>query len=558
MKKRPLSAKSIWGSYECGCRFKSSIGLYDTVKRNENYFIGKQWEGVDANGLPTPTFNFLKRVVLFQVATVTSDNMTIQASGLPSTGRRTAREMERITNIVNHQFQAIFERERFVAKIREFMRNAAVDGDGCMYFWFDPSIENGQEVKGEIRAEIVGNTRVLFGNPNSREVQTQPWIMIEKRMMTEDVQQMVEENGGNPDEIQPDSNMTDNEYYQYTNDKVTVLLYFYRDRETGRIWCAESTEKVMLREPYDTGYTLFPIIYMSWDYIQDCYHGQAMISGLVPNQDFVNKSFAMSGVSLMTSAFPKTVYDKNRIPFWSGAVGEAIGVPGNVEGVAKTIDPAPINPQIAQFLELSIDKTQTFLGASDVAMGDSRPDNTSAIIALQRAANTPMELTKQNMYQCVEDAGRIWIDMMRAKYGVRYVEDRMYIDQPGMQPLGMALPPQEFTAMFDFSAELENVNLSIKLDVGASSYWSEIASMQTIDNLLMQNKISLVEYLERVPQGYIAKKQELIDARNGQNAPPVSSGSGSAGAAGPIDAIPVEGGPGNGMLQRALNRTGVT
>ena len=52
--------------------------------------------------------------------------------------------------------------------------------------------------------------------------------------------------------------------------------------------------------------------------------------------------------------------------------------------------------------------------------------------------------------------------------------------------------------------------MSLKLDVGASSYWSEIAAMQTMDNLLTQGKIDLVDYLERIPYGYISKKQELI------------------------------------------------
>ena len=53
--------------------------------------------------------------------------------------------------------------------------------------------------------------------------------------------------------------------------------------------------------------------------------------------------------------------------------------------------------------------------------------------------------------------------------------------------------------------------LSIKLDVGGSAYWSEIAQMNTLDNLLLNGQINVVDYLERVPNGYIANQQELID-----------------------------------------------
>lgn len=52
--------------------------------------------------------------------------------------------------------------------------------------------------------------------------------------------------------------------------------------------------------------------------------------------------------------------------------------------------------------------------------------------------------------------------------------------------------------------------MAMKLDVGASSYYSEIASIQTLDNLLQLNRITTVQYLERIPDGYIPSRRELI------------------------------------------------
>ena len=552
--------------FEAGYSFNQQIGLYDNVKINEDFFVGNQWEGVESNGLPTPTFNFLKQVVLFQVATITSDNLAMQATSLPSTTPYTSKQLEKVMEVINHQFSAIIERNRIVTKNREMLRNAAVDGDGAMHFYFDPTIENGQNVKGEIVAEVLENTRVIFGNPNCREVQQQPYIIIPRRELVEDVRWKVEqfkEEGlteiKDPMSITPDSEKWQNKYDSYTDDKVTVLTYYYRNREDGHIWCMECTEKGIIRKPYDTEYTMYPIVWINWDYIHDCYHGQAMITGLIPNQKFINKIFAMVGISLMTTAFPKIVYDRTKIKNWDGSVGSAVGVSGSVDGVATTLGGASVNPQIAQFMELCIAKTRSFLGASDVAMGDSRPDNTSAIIALQRAANTPMEMTKQNLFACVEEMGMIWMDMMAAKYGVRKVETTMMLDKPGEQPLGMAVPAAPFMVDFDFSA-LKNIRVAIKQDVGASSYWSEIANMQTLDNLLMNNKITLKQYLERIPNGYISKKQELIneiEAMTAQPTAPIGTGmSKDSMDQVSADQIPVEGGPGNAALQRALNKEG--
>lgn len=546
--------------YDKGVMFNTQIGLYDTVTENENFFIGKQWEGVEANGLPTPVFNFLKRVTLFQIATISSDNLSMQATPLNSTSKYGLADLEQVTDVINKQFAEIFERNKIVTKVREFMRNAAVDGDGATYSWFDPDMETGQEAKGGIVTEIIENTRIIFGNPNERNVQQQPYIIIPMRKQVEYVKNLAEKNGVKKDDI--DSIRADSEAYgnkmdALTDDRVSMYIYLYRDFDTGTIHSYKCTQNVELEEDKDTELKHYPITWMNWDYIQDSYHGQALISQLLPNQKFVNKAFAMAMISLMTTAYPKIVYDKTRIPKWDSRVGAAIGVNGgDMNSIAKIIDPAQISPQISQFIDLAVNYTQNFMGASDAALGDTRPDNTSAIIALQRASNAPLELVKLNMYESIEDLGRIYLDMMRVYYGTRYVQVKFLSKQEmNNQPLGMSIQDTNFNKPFDFSI-LNEIPMSLKLDVGASAYWSEITTVQTLDNLLMQGKIELVDYLERIPEGYVSKKQELIDKLQGMQAQMAGQQSNSP-VMGQGTEIPVEGGSGYGQLQRALNETGV-
>lgn len=140
---------------------------------------------------------------------------------------------------------------------------------------------------------------------------------------------------------------------------------------------------------------------------------------------------------------------------------------------------------------------------------DTRPDNTSAIIALQRAASTPSEITKQNIYQSIEDLFRIYIEFMAEYYGKRAV------DMPTPPQVEQAMQfiqqdvPAEVPMEFDFKV-LKDMPMALKLDVGASSYYSEIASIQTLDNLLKMNKISVIQYLERIPDGYVPGRRDLI------------------------------------------------
>ena len=566
MKKKNPTPESVYKKYDKCVTFNTQIDLYDTVKKNENFFIGKQWEGVESNGLPTPVFNFLKRVTLFQVATISSDNISMQSTPLASTSEYTLEDLENVTDVINKQFAELFERNKIVTMTRTFMRNAAVDGDGATYSYFDPDMETGQTAKGGIVTEIIENTRVCFGNPNNRFVQEQPWIIIPLRKQVKAIKHIAKRNGASENEIdsiRPDAEMYDNEMDQLTDDKATLLVYFWKDEESGHIWSYKCTKDVEIEPPKDTELKLYPITWMNWDYVQDCYHGHALISQLIPNQVFVNKLFAMSMLSLMTTAFPKVVYDKTRVQKWDSRVGAAIGINGgDINSIAKIIDPAQISPQISQFIDLAVNYTQNFMGASDAALGDTRPDNTSAIVALQRASNAPLELVKLNMYESIEDLGRIYLDMMRVYYGKRYVQVKSLTKQQLQnQPLGMNLQDVDVNVPFDFSI-LNKIPMSLKLDVGASAYWSEIMTVQTLDNLLMQGKIGIVDYLERIPEGYVGKKQELIQKMKSQEAAAMQKAAAMQNT--PLISedsmngeIPVEGGKGYGQLQRALNETGV-
>ena len=533
-------AASAWKLYEDSERFNSAIDLYDTVRVNENFYIGKQWEGVKSNGLPTPQFNFLKRVVGFIVATITTDDVKVTAAPLAATPDTGA--LLEPARIVNEEFEAITERNNIPSLLREYTRNAAVDGDGCLYSWWDPDMETGQEARGGIKTEVIENTRVRFGNPNDRHVQSQPWILITRQSMVRELKRRARENGMDGwDAIQPDGEEQSMDAVKRCGDKATELLLLWREEDSGEIWAFETTRHCALREPYSTGIRLYPVCWLNWDYVPDCYHGQAMITGLIPNQIFVNKIWAAVMLANQRGAFPKVIYDKTRIKNWDNRVGAAIGVSGgDVNTVARNMDGTSVSPQIPKILELAVEMTEQSLGATSVALGDTRPDNTSAIIALQRAAATPSEMTKQNLYQSVEELYRIYLEFMGSFYGRRLVDMETPEQLRGVfQFVGQEMPP-EISMAFDFSL-LRQHPMTLKLDVGASSYYSEIAAMQTLDNLLTGGHITALQYLERIPDGYIPARRALInemkaaqekggDTSSGAVAPPSPQGEGLKGS----------------------------
>ena len=174
IKKQP---QEIWQEYESGVSYKQSIGnkgLYETVKQNENFFIGNQWEGVNAPDLDKPVINILKRVVSYFVSTLVSDDIGVNVEPF---GGITDDDGKYIMGILSNQFDEIMETCGMTSKNRDAIRNAAVDGDACLYFWFNPDVQAADNVFGQIECEEIDNTNVYFGNPQVWEVQKQPYII---------------------------------------------------------------------------------------------------------------------------------------------------------------------------------------------------------------------------------------------------------------------------------------------------------------------------------------------------------------------------------------------
>lgn len=522
----------------------------------------KQWEGVESNGLPTPTFNIIKRVVSFITSTITSDSIKVTATALVHSGNQD--ESQNIVDVVNDEIAYLFEANRIPALTRKFARNAAVDGDGCTYTYWDPDVETGQSAKGGIKTEIISNLRVHFGNPNDPEVQSQPWIMIEKREQVRKVMRRAKNNGiANWSDIMPDEGHAGMDDAKRTDDKVTVLLVLWRDEDDGIIRAYEFTRNAAVKEPWSLGIKLYPVTWLSWDTVQDSYHGQAMITGLIPNQVFINKAWAMTMLSIMRTAFPKYLYNKTVLRDLDNRIGGAIGYQGgDINNVIKVVDPAVISPQVSQLIELAINETESSLGATSVALGDTRPDNTSAIIALQRAAATPSEMTKQNLYDSTEELSRIYFEFMGEYYGKRTVLLPTPAEVADEYEFAGIPMPDKIPVEFDFGV-LKAHPVRLKLDVGASTYYSEIGSMQTLENLLRLKAIDEIQFLERVSDDYVPKRLELIEEKKRQRQQMMMQAGMVPGEEAPMAEAPesvpeIPQGAGYGALQRKINETGTT
>ena len=126
-----------------------------------------------------------------------SDDVAVRVTpfDMDENGRRTAKVLERA-------FASAIERSGVKTLGRPLLKNACVDGDACFYMHFDPALETGQAVKGDISVDLIDSVNICFGNPACDEVQHQPYIIIAMRRDVDEVRREARENGVSDDEIE--------------------------------------------------------------------------------------------------------------------------------------------------------------------------------------------------------------------------------------------------------------------------------------------------------------------------------------------------------------------
>ena len=566
--------RDAWKYYEYGRLYNNNLtpNQYTMVNTNNEFFIGNQWIHMPDNEamrrLAKPTFNIIKRVTSLFVASLTSSNTTISFEPLSYQNDGEA------ASFATAEVRNLLEKFKMDYRIRDALFDGAITGDYAAHFFWNPEARpyGGAfgEYKGEIEMELIDGINVMFGNPNCRDVEKQPYVLIVGRDTVENLKReydywkpLKKKEGPDKDIIRPDA-----ETYNFTgiggkteihgdDDKTGKALFVYlytkvwKDeqyinpktglvevRKVQTVHVTKATRHCNIFEDVDTGLSRYPLAWGNWQKQRNQYHGRALVTEIIPNQIFINQMMAMVFRHLQTQAFPTKIYNADLIPNISNEVGTAIGVrnlqPGQQIGeVISTIPAANMSAQIIQAIDLCMAYTKECLGATDAQMGSVRPDNTSALMVLQNASEVPLENTRAGLHEWVEDIGAILLDMMGTYYGKRPIVREKTVEEPVLGADGRQLidpmtgkpastkVSRRVVGEFDFSV-FKHLWLNISVDVGATTYYSEIAMVQTLDNLRRDGTLNIIEYLERMPDKLITRKQELIESLKKQANLPVS------------------------------------
>lgn len=542
-KKKWYDPAQIEKEYLSGIAVKAGlgkIGLYEQNKKNERFFTGDQWHGAQCGDRPLLQHNVIKRIGDYKMAVVGSASVTVSysADGVPCpvSGKETLEEQrdiladggepegmddnQRINLIMgalSDYFRVTAERLKFDDKKTAVLRNAYIGGTGVLYTYWDERVQTGlyadegktTPITGDIRCEVLPIENVYFGDPNRMDVQEQPYILLTQRRRVEDIRREMRRGRRPAEEIESICADQDNSYEagdrakeeQTDADKAMCVTKLYKQWDDAgqsyRIMAVVTCGKATVRSPWDTRLRLYPIAVLRWEERQSCAYGDSEVTNLINNQIAINRANTASAWAVMSLGVPIMTVNRDAVP------GDITNDPGQIIDVygpegATAINytrPPDFSPQFHQMIDNLINNTLSQSGATDAALGDVRPDNTSAIVVARDAATMPMQMLKNRFYSFVEDVARIWAEFWVTNYGQRKI--RIH-DRHG-----------DWYMPFD-GDECRRLLISTRVDVGEAGVWSESQTITTLDNLLAAQVIDVGQYLERMPRGIIPDVQGLI------------------------------------------------
>lgn len=513
-----IKETEVWTLYTQAQMFARQTNIYETTDENFRMYNDDQWSGVILDGIEPVQLNFIKPIVNYKVGAISQNIWAIHYSAENIELPEFAPTARKACELLNKKVAKIWEKAYMDYKIRQMGKNAAINSECPIYINYNEDLELPE-------TEFLNKPDIYYGNENNSDIQSQPYILIKKRMPVVNAKLFAEKNGADAKEIE--YIMGDQETFEEAGDSakeekdnmVTVVWKFWKEDGTVRVSIA--TRCCNIKENEDTRLTLYPITHMLWEEKQGSARGAGEITaGLKANQREVNKIVMRRAVVSKNTAYPQKAVniDKIQNPGALDEVGGIIEVSGtgvqNVADVFTYINPAQMSPDVEKLQQDLIQVSRELASASQAASGDIDAEQASgrAILAVQQASQQPLVEQLSMLKKTIEDIARIWLDMIKT-----YNSDGLNVEVEVQDPRTgeMTTEIQEIEGIV-----LEELQATVKVDITPKSAYDKYAQERSIENLFIKGMFNpqmlgqLKFYLECLDDDSVMPKQKLLERVN--------------------------------------------
>lgn len=507
-----LKTTEIWELYEKGKNYMRQLKVFSDTDLNYRMYGGNQWEGAKIEGIEQAQYNFIETIVNYKVSTINQNlwAMNFSSENFDRAFRKTAEET---CDLLNRKARKVWEKDQMDSKIRVASDDSAINDEGIIYVDYD---EEEQSPKNE----LINKNDIQYGNEQSSDIQSQPYIVISQRKSVIEVENMARAEGLSEEDLRYIIGDTDTAEQPGEDAKIEkdnmVIVVIKMWKEKGTVWFAKSTKYLDIVKPSDTGLTLYPVAHFPWKEKKGSARGEGEVRQLIPNQLELNKTLARMLLSIKQCAYSQKVANMEKIanPSALGQVGGIIKTRGNVEDVSRIftyIQPASMSTDVSKLINDLISITRELKNASEIATGGINPEDASgkAILAVQQASQQPLVKQLTGLKKFIEDLARIWLDMWTV-----YTPDGMVLEEE----IKDEETGETYIQTVDVPASvLQNLKGTVKIDVTPKGAFDKYAQELSLENLLKAGFFApqmvgqLKIYANALPDDSTMPKQKLLD-----------------------------------------------
>ena len=515
---KDVKETEVWELYNKAMMFARKVDIYDTTDKNFRMYGGDQWDGLKTKGIEPVQLNFIKPIIDYKVGVISQNQWAIHYSAENVEIPEFAPTARKACELLNKKVAKNWEKAYMDFKVRILGTIAAINTEAPIYM-------NYNEETGMADIEILNKPDIYFGNENSSDIQSQPYILTKKRMHVSAAKIFAQENGAKENEI--DYIIGDQENLEEAGEAakdeidnmVTVVWKFWK--EDKKVHVSIATRYCNIKEDEDTRLSYYPITHMLWGEEPGSSRGYGEITvGLIANQIEVNKTLMRRALVAKNTAYPQKVVniDKIQNPGALNEVGGIIKVSGmdvqNVSNVFTYINPAQMSADVEKLQQDLIQVSRELANASQAATGDIDAEQASgrAILAVQQASQQPLIAQLSMLKRTIEDIARIQLDMIKT-YNPDGLTVEVEVQDARTGEMVTQLETIEGTV-------LEELQASVKVDITPKGAYDKYAQERSIENLFMNGAFSpqmigqTKLYLECLDDDANMPKQKILEQVN--------------------------------------------
>lgn len=513
MDQEKINETETWQLFERGRNFLEMNNVYRDTDINYQFYNGNQWEGAELGGVEPVQNNFIETIVDYKLGKINANEWGIVFSS-DNFDREFRPMAEKTCELLNGKARKVWERDKMDSKIRLFTEDAAVNSEGIIYAAFD-------EVNQNPINEVLNKCDVHYGNEQSEDIQSQPYIIVSKRVPVIEAQKFAKKNGASESEIElikgdRDSFQNSGKDAKWEKDPMcTIVTKMWK--ENGTVWFSKAVKFLEIKKASDSGLTLYPLVHFLWKHKKGSARGEGEVKYLIPNQKEENKMLFRTALSIKQNAYPQKIADISRIvnPAAIGQVGGIIKASGgvdNVNNILGCIQPSQMSGDVFKFMSDLISVTRELRNASDIATGGINPEDASgrAILAVQQASEQPLSKQTYALKDAIEDLARIWLDQWTV-----YTPEGMTLEEEIVDEK----TGEKYTQLVKIpESVLTNLKGSVTVDITPKSAYDKYAKEVSIENLLKagyfnaQKLSELKTYVQLLDDDSVMPKNKLEEA----------------------------------------------